>query len=83
MSFVAEKVIIAMKSSSSQNSDLCFSCRLDKISKMESQQASGKLLNEEQLLLLSTKASVDRSLAELDPIRTQLEELAKEVLIYY
>ena len=36
-------------------------------------------LNEEQLILLSSKASVERALTDIESIKSQLEEVAREV----
>lgn len=52
--------------------------RLEKIKQLESTFLLGKAMNEEQQVLISSKAGVERSLVELDSIKTQLEEVAKE-----
>ena len=49
--------------------------------KSESQQASGVPLQKEQLLLISSRAAVEKSLGELESIRSQLEEVAREVML--
>jgi hypothetical protein len=36
-------------------------------------------LNEEQLILLSSKASVERALTDIEGLKAQLEEVAREV----
>ena len=41
--------------------------------------ASGKVLNEEQLHLVATRVTVEKTLSELESIRSQLEDIAKEV----
>jgi len=38
-------------------------------------------LLEEQLVLISTKASIEKSIADVESIRLQLEEVAKEKLL--
>lgn len=55
--------------------------RLEKIVKCEVQLASGKALNDEQLQLLSSKTVIEKTLIELDAIKVQLEEVAKEQTI--
>jgi hypothetical protein len=52
--------------------------RLEKIKQLESTFLLGKAMNEEQQVLISSKAGVERSLVELEAIRTQLEEVAKD-----
>lgn len=51
---------------------------MEKIVKCEVQLASGKALNDEQLQLLGSKTVIEKTLIELDAIRSQLEEVAKE-----
>ena len=46
--------------------------------KAECQQQQGKALNEEQQTLLSSKIGVERSLIDLEALKVQLEEVAKE-----
>lgn len=53
--------------------------KLDKIFKAEAQLKQGKALNEEQLILLSSKASVERALTDIESIKSQLEEVAREL----
>ena len=55
-------------------------CRLDKILKADTQQKSGKALNEEQLILLTTRSSVEKQIADIDGIKTLLEEVAASEL---
>ena len=52
--------------------------RLEKIAKAEVQLAQGKLLDEEQRVLLSNKKAIEKSVAELLNIKQQLEEVAKQ-----
>ena len=51
--------------------------RLEKIKQLE-ERGPGKPLNEEQQVLISSKAGVERSLVELDAVKVLLEEVAKE-----
>ena len=51
---------------------------MEKIVKFELQLASGKLLDEEQLALVHSKKSVEKSLTDIAAIKAQLEEVAKE-----
>mmetsp|Transcript_23812 Transcript_23812/g.40540 ORF Transcript_23812/g.40540 Transcript_23812/m.40540 type:complete len:428 (+) Transcript_23812:36-1319(+) len=50
--------------------------KLDKIVKADLQQQSGKALNEEQLVLLTTRSSVEKQIADIDGIKALLEEVA-------
>jgi hypothetical protein len=52
--------------------------RLEKIMKVDAQRLEGKVLNEEQLVLLSSRPAVERSLADIDALKSQLEDVAKE-----
>eukprot|EP01041_Mallomonas_annulata_P008533 gene8533-17600_t len=52
--------------------------KLDKIVKIEAQQKAGKAIIEEQLILLAGKSAVEKALADVESIKTQLEEVAKE-----
>lgn len=52
--------------------------KLDKILKADTQQKSGKVLNDEQLILLTTRCSVEKQLADIDSIKALLEEVAAE-----
>jgi hypothetical protein len=54
--------------------------RLEKIAKAEQQLAGGKKLDDEQMLLLSKKADIDKSVNDLAQLRIQLEEVSKQVL---
>lgn len=54
--------------------------RLDKILKIETQIQEGKVLDEEQKIMYSTKSSVEKSLSDLKAILSAFEEVAKEVL---
>ncbi|RYG96255.1 hypothetical protein EON65_54695, partial [archaeon] len=53
--------------------------RLDKIQQVEQQQASNptKVLQPEQIALLQSKVSVERSITDLKSVREALEEVAK------
>jgi hypothetical protein len=51
---------------------------LDKIVKIDNQRVEGKVLNDEQLVLLSSRPAVERSLADIEALKVQLEEVAKE-----
>jgi hypothetical protein len=53
--------------------------KLQNIQKVEAQVATGKSLNEEQLVLLSTKPAVERAMLDIEALKAQLEEVAKEV----
>ena len=55
--------------------------RLDKITKIESQLTSGKSLQEEQIQLLKSKASIEKVFIELDSVKIVLEEIVKEVFL--
>jgi hypothetical protein len=50
--------------------------RLNNVAKAESAVAGKKALNEEQLALMSSKPALERSLVDLEAIKTQLEEVA-------
>ena len=50
---------------------------MEKIKQLE-ERGPGKPLNEEQQVLVSSKAGVERSLVELDAVKVLLEEVAKE-----
>jgi hypothetical protein len=52
--------------------------KLEKIAKAEQQLAAGKTLDEEQNVLLKTKPQVERLLAELQAIKLQLVDAAKQ-----
>jgi hypothetical protein len=52
---------------------------LDKILLIEEQAALGKILNEDQKALLANKASVEKSCNDIESVRQQIEEIAKEV----
>ncbi len=54
-----------------------FYFRLEKIATYEAQRASGKVMDKEQLALLETKSSLEKSVYDLSSIKTQLEEVAK------
>lgn len=51
--------------------------KLEKIATYEAQRASGKALDKEQMALLETKSSLEKSVYDLASIKTQLEEVAK------
>lgn len=53
--------------------------KLDKILKAEdAHKTSGKALNQDQLELIASKPSIEKALADVDSIKVQLEEVAKE-----
>jgi hypothetical protein len=52
--------------------------RHEKILKCETQLQSGKALDEEQLILMTSKPSVEKSLLDLKALQVSLEEVAKE-----
>ncbi len=54
-------------------------CRLEKIVKLEVNIATGKNLDEEQLILYSSKSSVEKAIADIGALKTQLEEIAAQV----
>ena len=56
--------------------------RLDKINKFESQLVTGKELNDEQKQLLANKSSIVKALVELESIKNQLEDVAKQVFFF-
>lgn len=56
--------------------------RLEKITKAETQLAQGKVLDEEQKILLSSKKAIEKSVAEILNIKQQLEEVAKAEVIF-
>ena len=47
--------------------------------KIEIQQLAGKVPDEEQLILLASKQSVERSITDVGTLKTQLEEVAKQI----
>lgn len=53
--------------------------RLERISKIELQQLSGKEPDEEQLVLLSSKLSIEKSVTDITTLKQQLEEVAKQI----
>lgn len=56
-----------------------FYFRLEKITKAETQLASGKVLDDEQVALLQSKTFYERSWADFSSIKSQLEEVAQAV----
>jgi hypothetical protein len=58
--------------------------KLDKIHKCESQLTTEKALplDNDQLLLLATKPSLEKALTDLESIKSQLEDVAKLVSSY-
>lgn len=54
--------------------------KLASIAKAEAQLLTGKALNEEQLVLLASKPSVERAISDIDIIRVQLEDVAKDLV---
>ncbi len=53
---------------------------MEKISKAEQAQREGKVLNEDQLILLSSKQYVEKSISDFESTKSQLDEVfAKEV----
>lgn len=54
--------------------------KMDKILKVEAQVKEGKKLNEEQSVLLSSKSSVERAISDVESIKQQLEEVARQEL---
>ena len=50
--------------------------KLNQIQKVDEQLAIGKILNEEQRVLLSTRPMFERQLQDLDALKSQLEEVA-------
>ena len=56
-----------------------FFYRLEKIVKIEIQQLAGKVPDEEQLTLLASKQSVERSITDIGALKAQLEEVAKQI----
>ncbi|CAE7548291.1 unnamed protein product [Symbiodinium microadriaticum] len=53
--------------------------KLEKIMKIEAQKMEGlKPLNDEQLVLLTTKGSVEKALHDIESIKTQLEDVARD-----
>ncbi len=71
--------------SSIQSDFICFKemstaeLRLEKIAKLEVSLATGKSLDEEQLILYSSKSNVEKAIADIGALKTQLEELALQV----
>mmetsp|Transcript_14422 Transcript_14422/g.15090 ORF Transcript_14422/g.15090 Transcript_14422/m.15090 type:complete len:592 (+) Transcript_14422:65-1840(+) len=55
--------------------------KLERVIKVESQLKEGKKLNEEQLVLVASKASLEKALSDVESIKTQLEEVAKQELL--
>lgn len=53
--------------------------RYEKIVKIELKLSSGSKLNEEQIAVLSTKSSVEKSLSDIHAVKLQIEEIANEV----
>ena len=49
--------------------------------KIEIQQLAGKIPDEEQLTLLASKQSVERSITDIGALKAQLEEAAKQIEI--
>ncbi len=47
--------------------------------KIEIQQLAGKVPDEEQLTLLASKQSVERSITDIAALKAQLEEVAKQI----
>ena len=47
--------------------------------KIEIQQLAGKVPDEEQLILLASKQSVERSITDIGVLKAQLEEVAKQI----
>eukprot|EP01034_Spumella_vulgaris_P025797 gene25797-32289_t len=54
------------------------SAELEKIVKLESNVASGKVLDEEQLILYSSKNSVEKAIADIGQLKDQLEEVSAQ-----
>ena len=52
---------------------------MEKILKIEVQMQTNKPLDEEQKVLYSTRMNVEKALADMKALQTQLEEVAKEV----
>lgn len=50
--------------------------RLDKIKQYESKSGS---LNEEQITLIASKVSIEKSLNDIESVRVQIQEIANEV----
>lgn len=57
--------------------------KYDKILAVEAQSAAGKKLDEEQLGMLSSKQSIEKSLSDLEALKTSLEEVAKQQVFFY
>lgn len=55
--------------------------KLERILKVEAQLKEGKKLNEEQLILVASKSSLEKALTDVESIKTQLEEVAKQELL--
>lgn len=53
--------------------------RLEKIAKVEQQLAQGKVLDAEQEATLTSKRSIEKSLLDIQGLKQQLEEVAREV----
>ena len=53
--------------------------RLEKIVKIGESLSSGKTLDEEQLVLYSSKGSVEKLLADITALKEQMEELSLQV----
>jgi len=51
--------------------------RLEKVTTYEVQLADGKTLNNEQLAVLNSKKSLEKSVFDLSSMKSQLEEVAK------
>ena len=53
--------------------------RLEKIKSIEAQLKAGKTLSEEQKALVPLKASIEKSVTDLESVKIQIEEIAREV----
>ena len=51
--------------------------RLDRILDAEAQHKDGKVLDQEQIILVSSRQDIEKSLQDLNGLKTQLEEVAK------
>jgi hypothetical protein len=52
--------------------------RLERIAAIEAQRQTGKVLEDDQLTLLASKAQLERSFIELEGVKTALDEIAKK-----